>query len=124
MDRLNPSMLLGARASLVALWLSTAVVSALQLHGRSEDLLLETTVPAGLHATLINGGAMLDAVMGFALWRWHRPLVYKLAAASLLAMTLVATMLLPSLWLDPLGSLAKNLPIAMLLRVLHGDANQ
>lgn len=37
-------------------------------------------------------------------------------------MTLTATVLLPQLWLDPLGSLLKNLPIAAMLLTLLRDA--
>ena len=67
---------------------------------------------------------MVDGLTGLALCCCHQPVVYKLAAVNLLVMTVVATVLLPSLWLDPLGSLSKNLPIASLLWALHRDACQ
>jgi hypothetical protein len=35
-----------------------------------------------------------------------------------LVLTAIATLLLPSLWLDPLGPLTKNVPIAAALWVL------
>jgi len=56
--------------------------------------------------------------MGLALWRW--PARYSAWAALGLmgVMTVTATVLLPHLWLDPLGSLLKNLPIAAILMVL------
>ena len=38
----------------------------------------------------------------------------------MLGMTVVGTLLLPELWLDPLGRLSKNLPIAALLLIVAG----
>ena len=108
-----------ARASLVIVWLATAVVS--MIGGEGEALLARAGVAAGWQAPLIVTGAALDAVLGLALWRWHRRWVYILCALNMFVMTLVATMLLPGLWLDPLGRLLKNLPIAALLYVLHED---
>jgi hypothetical protein len=122
MEHLTPRLLRGARASVAALWLSTAVVSVVQLHGSSAALLSRTDLPAQSHNTLIGAGAAMDAAMGMAIWFSHRRLVYRLAMANLLLMTAVATVLLPSLWFDPLGSLTKNLPIAALLWILHRDA--
>lgn len=110
-----------ARASLVIVWLATAVVSV--IGGEGEALLSMAGVAAGWHAPLIAAGAALDAVLGLALWRWHRRWIYILCALNMIVMTLVATVLLPDLWLDPLGRLLKNLPIATLLYVLHEDAS-
>jgi hypothetical protein len=122
MDRLNPLVLLGARASLTVLWLLTSVVSIVEWHGRGEALLRQSALPDEWYGPLIAGGAVLDGLVGLALWRWHRRIVYKLAAGNVLLMTAVATLLLPALWLDPLGGLSKNIPIASLLWVLHQDA--
>ncbi len=124
MDKLNPAVLCCARASIVALWCATAIISFADFHGRGAALLHEAGIPASWHGALIVGGALLDGAVGLAMWRWHKPVIYKLAAANLLIMTVAATLLLPALWLDPLGSLTKNLPIAALLWVLHRDAQQ
>ncbi|UXH80178.1 DoxX-like family protein [Roseateles amylovorans] len=111
-----------ARASLIALWLLTAAVSLIEFNGQSRALLADAATPAAWIAPLIVGGALLDGVIGLAMWRWHRRWVYLAAALAMLAMTVVATLLLPGLWLDPLGRLSKNLPIAALLLILHEDA--
>jgi hypothetical protein len=124
MDRLSPPVLRCVRMSLVALWCATAVISLLEVHGRSAALLGPTAVPAGWHDAVTFGGAMVDTLVGLALWRWHRRIVYQFAAANLLIMTAAATVLLPALWLDPMGSLTKNLPIAALLWLLFRDARQ
>lgn len=64
----------------------------------------------------------LDALLGA--WLWFRPSrrVYLLAMAAMVLMTLIATLLSPSLWLHPLGPLSKNVPIAVLLWVLARGA--
>lgn len=107
------------RASLVAVWLGTAVASMAEFHGQSRELL----VTAGMrHAlwmqALIAAGIAADLAVGT--WLWWRPGRPAYAAALLLmgAMTVIATILLPGLWLDPLGRLLKNLPIAAILLVL------
>lgn len=124
METLSPFARRIARGSLVALWLATAITSWLAIDGEAAALLGETALPAQWHAPLIAGGAVLDGAVGLALWRWHRPGIYLLAAANLLLMMAVATVFLPSLWLDPLGRLTKNLPVGALLWILHRDARR
>ncbi|MGL4768325.1 MAG: DoxX-like family protein [Formosimonas sp.] len=107
------------RMSLVAVWLITALVSIMEWHGQSTGLLTE----AGLrNLTWINGligaGVALDVVLGLLLWLRPKRWVYAAALASTLLMSTVATALLPSLWLHPLGVLSKNIPIVVILWVL------
>ena len=108
-----------ARASLIALWLGTAVVSVLGWKGVSRELLVGTPLPPAWHGAAIAAGSAADALLGLALWRWDRPWVYRACLGLLALMTLVATVLQPSLWLHPLGPLSKNLPIAALLLILQ-----
>ncbi|MFZ3120730.1 MAG: DoxX-like family protein [Variovorax sp.] len=105
------------RLSLVAVWLTTAAVSLVELNGQSRQLLANAGVasPAWLVQGLIVGGAMADLLVGIALWRWPGRTSYVAALALMAAMTLAATALQPSLWLHPLGPLLKNLPIAAVL---------
>ncbi len=111
-----------ARASLVFLWLLTALVSVVELQGEGRHLLEAAQVSAPWIVPIILAGAGLDLLLGLAMWRWHRRWVYLMAALAMLGMTVVATLLLPGLWLDPLGRLSKNVPIAALLLILHEDA--
>ncbi len=108
-----------ARASLIALWLGTAVVSLLGWQDISRDLLTGTALPPRWQGAVIAAGSAVDALLGLALWRWDRPWAYRACLALLVLMTGVATLLLPSLWLHPLGPLSKNLPIAALLLILQ-----
>lgn len=112
------------RLSLVAVWLFTAVASIVELNGQSREVLAAAgiTSSAWLVDLLIIGGAAADLVVGIALWRWPGRASYGAALALMLAMTLVATVLQPSLWLHPLGPLLKNLPIAALLWHLYRRA--
>lgn len=105
------------RLSLVAVWLMTAAVSLVELNGQSRQVLADAGVasPAWLVQGLIVVGAVADLLVGVALWRWPGRASYLAALALMASMTLAATVLQPSLWLHPLGSLLKNLPIAAVL---------
>lgn len=107
------------RASLIAVWLITIAASLLECNGQSLALLRQ----GGVHSlplahALIAAGVALDAALALALiWRPGRA-AYALAAASVIGLTLIATALLPALWLHPIGPLSKNLPILAILAVL------
>lgn len=107
------------RMSLVFVWLWTAAVSVWELQGQSRNLLLAGGIAdASMANVLVLSGAALDVLLGLCLWlRPSRP-AYLLALAAMLLLTLVATVLSPSLWLHPLGPLSKNVPIAAMLWVL------
>lgn len=107
------------RYSLIFVWLATALVSVLELHGQSAKLLagISALDPASV-SVLILGGAGVDAVLGLALWLRPGRAIYLAALAVMLVMTAVATVLSPSLWLHPLGPLTKNIPIAAVLLIL------
>ena len=124
MNRASAQLL---RASLVVVWLATAVVSVWELHGQSRELLAGLpTAWAGGHAlwlptAIIVAGAAADAVLG--LWLALRPgrKAYGAALLMMLAMTVLATAIHPARWLHPFGPLTKNLPIAAILWVLLQD---
>ncbi|MBA3592362.1 MAG: DoxX-like family protein [Pseudomonadota bacterium] len=107
------------RLSIVSVWLTTAFASVWELDGQSAQLLQAAGVQdASLARWLILGGAGVDAALGLAMLLWPVRWAYLAALAVMALMTLVASILDPSLWLHPLGPLTKNLPIAVLLLVL------
>lgn len=107
------------RISLVFVWLTTAMVSVWELQGQSLALLSLAGLNDPLLARLlILGGAAVDALVGMALWLKPVRRTYLTALAMMLLMTVIATYLDPALWLNPLGPLTKNIPIAAALLVL------
>lgn len=107
------------RLSIVFVWLATAIASVWELQGQSAQLLLGAGVrDASLARWLVLAGAGVDAVLGLAMLLWPARWTYLAALAVMGLMTLVASILDPSLWLHPLGPLTKNLPIATLLFIL------
>jgi hypothetical protein len=107
------------RATLVLLWWGT-VAASLHDGGAAGQALLKQATGMGPGAALacVLLGCAWDAAIG--LWLLLRPgaLAYRAAALGVIGMTLLATALVPSLWLDPFGALLKNLPLLALLAQL------
>ena len=109
-------------ASLVVVWLGTAVVSALDYLGLSglnhegARLLDQGGIgDARWQALLIWSGLLADLALGLALLLRPGRAIYLSALLLMTAMTVIGTALQPTLWLHPLGPLLKNLPIAAML---------
>jgi hypothetical protein len=73
---------------------------------------------------MLWGGVALDVAIGLLLWLAPLRLAATAALAATLAMTLITTAVLPGQWLDPLGSLVKNLPILAALMLLRRHADK
>ncbi|WEE76028.1 DoxX-like family protein [Comamonas testosteroni] len=109
-------------ASLVVVWLGTALVSALDYLGLSglnhEGARLLDQGGIGdtrWQALLIWSGLLADLALGLALLLRPGRASYLTALLLMVAMTVIGTALQPALWLHPLGPLLKNLPIAAML---------
>jgi hypothetical protein len=112
-----------ARASLVLLWWGT-VAASLHDGGAAGIALLQRAsgMGAGAALALVLLGCAWDAALGLLILLRPSPLTYRLAAAGVIAMTALATVLVPALWLDPFGALLKNLPVLALLALLAEKA--
>ncbi len=103
----------------IALWLLSAwagfATPAAQIETLASGSLLAALAPVAL-ARATAGLDLLLAVWLLVGWR-PRPCI-ALMLLSVLAYTLVFGALLPALWLDPLGGLAKNLALLPALAVL------
>jgi hypothetical protein len=108
-----------ARASLALLWWGT-VAASLHDGGAAGVALLQQATGLGPGAALglVLLGCAWDAAIGLLMLLRPGPLTYRLAAAGVVGMTLLATVLVPALWLDPFGALLKNLPVLALLAVM------
>ena len=128
-----PTPLKAMHASLVIVWLGTAVVSALDdlglsgLNHEGARLLAAGGIASpDWQALLIWSGLLADLLIGLFLLLRPGRISYLAALAMMCAMTLIGTALQPALWLHPLGPLLKNLPIAamlwFLLQAHHPDS--
>lgn len=109
-------------ATLVIVWLGTAVVSVLDyfglsgLHHEGARLLADGGISEPRwQAALIWSGLLSDLLIGLALLLRPGRASYFVALFMMTAMTIIGTALQPTLWLHPLGPLLKNLPIAAML---------
>ena len=107
------------RITVIALWLLSAVVGwitpASQILALTDASFLHTLAPV----ELARATASLDALL--AVWlatRWRPRWALGLMGISVLAYTALFGTLLPALWLDPPGGLAKNLVVLPALAVL------
>ncbi|MBL8309973.1 MAG: SDR family oxidoreductase [Burkholderiales bacterium] len=110
-------------ATLSLFWLLTALVAVIHpapaLHLLGAMGLSETRAN-----TIVYGGAALDTVLGLMVL--HRRAVPVATLGMVLATAgylVAATLLAPSLWLDPLGPLLKPVPGALLALVLRAIAD-
>jgi hypothetical protein len=115
-DQRDESLL---RLSLALVWLATAAISLWEIHGQSAELLFAARVtdPAWQTGTVWLG-AGVDAALGLAMLVCPGRRTYLVALWAMLLMTVAATILIPGLWLHPLGPLTKNVPIAAALWIL------
>ncbi len=102
---------------LALLWLFTGLTSLWWGWPQGMALLQQAQVPAALAPWLIAAGGCWDLLLGAAQLRPRR-WVYALQLTTILLYMLVASYILPSLWLDPLGAITKNLPILILTAIL------
>lgn len=108
------------RYTLAAVWLVTGVLS-LGVFPQQESLaLLEH---AGFHGavsqTALYGSASLDIVLGILTIARPSPLLWRAQATLVLAYSFIIALYLPWYWLHPFGPMLKNLPILLLLWLLH-----
>ncbi|MCT7378167.1 SDR family oxidoreductase [Chelativorans salis] len=99
---------------LAAFWIVTGIVSLTAGFREGVDLLMRTGAGT-LSAPGVVAGALADIAIGLAIaWRQTaRQGLYGAIALSLLY-AVASTLLMPSLWADPLGPLVKIVPIFVL----------
>ncbi|PAU56752.1 epimerase [Pseudomonas sp. PIC25] len=97
-------------ASLVLVWLGTALVCLGPGYGWGLRLMGEAGVSGWLASLAVIGGALLDGLLGVGLLlpRWRR-WALRGQLALMLGYMLLISLLLPHYWFDPYGAVLKNL---------------
>jgi hypothetical protein len=115
----RPTSLGVLRAGLVFVWLATAFVSVVELDGQSSELLTQAgwTNPLAIRAVILVG-AGIDLALGLGMALRPGRGIYRTALVMTGLMTVAGTVVVPMLWLHPLGPLTKNIPLAACLWVL------
>ena len=108
------------RCTLAIVWLVTGVLS-LGIYPQRDSL--ELLGQVGLHDNLallaLYGAAALDIALGLLTLAAPSPLLWRAQAALVLGYSAIITLFLPEYWLHPFGPVLKNLPILLLLWLLH-----
>jgi uncharacterized protein YbjT (DUF2867 family) len=99
------------RLALSALWVGSGLAS-LWSYGYGLDLLAQGGIGGSAAHGVLVAGAAWDIALGLAmLVNWRLRLVAGLQALTIVVYTVLASIMLPLLWSDPLAPLLKNVPI-------------
>jgi hypothetical protein len=108
------------RYTLATIWLATGVLSLCIFPQRESLALLEQV---GLHGdaalVALYGSALLDIVLGLLTIAYPTPMLWRSQAMLVIVYSVIIAFCLPEYWLHPFGPVLKNLPILMLLWLLH-----
>ncbi len=101
------------RFSIAFVWIWTAL-SCLIFYPKANlaPLLTETGIPTQWHDLTIIAASVLDGVLGLAmLFNIQLKKIVSLQILILLAYTILITLKLPYLWIEPFAPIAKNIPL-------------
>ncbi len=108
------------RYTLAVIWL---VSGALSLGIYPQRSSLEMLAQVGVHSTAaltaLYGGALLDILLGILTLARPASALWLVQAAVIIIYTVIITIWLPQYWLHPFGPVLKNLPVLLLLWLLH-----
>ncbi len=107
------------RASVAAMWIVAGIVSLYPVE-TGLALLRSIGSPAALAPFLLGGAIATDLALGvLTLWPRRPRWLWSAQIAVVVVYTVIITLMLPALWLEPFGPVAKNLPILALLLLLQ-----
>lgn len=108
------------RYTLAVIWLVSGALS-LGIYPQRESL--EMLAQAGVHGTAaltaLYGGALLDILLGILTLARPASALWLVQTAVIIIYTVIITIWLPQYWLHPFGPVLKNLPVLLLLWLLH-----
>ena len=106
------------RISIAVMWLYSCIQPLFTATAASLQLLAAVGINEAWRLPLLITASVLDCI--FALWTLLKPsrLMWLAQAGTVIAYTIIITLFLPRAWLDPLGSVIKNLPLIALMLYL------
>jgi len=117
---LNTLEIWSARLVISTVWVLTGLVS---LGGfplsASLDLLARVGLQGPISEATLYAAALLDIVLGVLTITRPSKRLWKAQAVLILIYTVIISVRLPEFWLHPFGPVLKNLPIFMILWLLH-----
>ncbi len=121
------TLLTFARYSLALLWIFTGLTSIYFDYQTGYELLINFGLSDSITRAFIYSAAILDIGLGFwILSNKQMKLCYVIQIVVITSYTILLTIIEPSYWLHPFGPVSKNLPIIMLILILHymtGDSS-
>jgi hypothetical protein len=108
---------LAVRASLIFLWLASAVAGLFFGGAQAEAFVVGLGLPGVLVLPLVVTTVAMDLVAAALLFTRHTRVALLVQLALVIGYTIGLTLVLPGLWADPFGALLKNIPILALIGV-------
>ncbi len=108
------------RYTLAVVWLVTGTL-LLGIFPQSESLMLLGHVGLHSQAALIAlyGSAIFDMILGILTLAYPSTILWRIQAMLIIGYSIIIAIYLPWYWLHPFGPVLKNLPILLLLWLLH-----
>lgn len=108
------------RYTLAAIWLVTGVLSlGIFPQRESLGLLAQVGLRSDVALIALYGSASLDIALGILTLARPMTMLWRAQATLVIAYSVIIAFCLPEYWLHPFGPVLKNLPILMLLWLLH-----
>ncbi|STX51298.1 oxidoreductase [Legionella busanensis] len=109
------------RLSLAFMWLASAIVSAFLFPKASSYFLLaKVGVNSYWQPTLLYLASLINGMIGLSLlFNYKTKLNCLLQIMVMTAYTIIITLKIPYLWLEPFGSIVKNIPVLISIIILY-----
>ncbi|KTC74657.1 oxidoreductase [Legionella birminghamensis] len=108
------------RISLVFMWLASAVTSAFFARETSYMLLTQAGLDSFWHPVLLYGASTVNLMIAISLlFNYRTKLNCIVQLIVILIYTLIISVQLPNFWLEPFGSIVKNIPVAVSILMLY-----
>ena len=108
------------RSVLAIIWIVTGVLSLAIFPKRESLIMLEAVNLHGEAALVVlYGSASLDILLGILTLAKPSRMLWRVQSALVTVYSVIIAFCLPIYWLHPFGPVLKNLPILLLLWLLH-----